>query len=73
MSRLEININKIKQNARTLKKEFAKKGITITAVIKGVAGSPEIANAIGMARYGVLSQTLDAISAVYTPMVANDA
>jgi predicted amino acid racemase len=46
MSRLEINISKIKHNARTLKKEFAKKGITITAVIKGVAGSPEIANAI---------------------------
>ncbi len=40
MSRLEININKIKHNARTLKKEFAKKGITITAVIKGGSGFP---------------------------------
>jgi len=46
MTRLEININKIKHNAKTLKEEFAKKGITITSVIKGVAGSPEIANAI---------------------------
>ncbi|HAJ94724.1 MAG TPA: alanine racemase, partial [Actinobacteria bacterium] len=46
MPRLEININKIKHNARTLKDRFAKKGITITSVIKGVAGSPEIANAI---------------------------
>jgi len=46
MPRLEININKIKHNAKTLKEEFAKKGITITPVLKGVAGSPEIANAI---------------------------
>jgi len=46
MPRLEININKIKHNARTLKERFAKKGITITSVIKGVAGSPEIANAM---------------------------
>lgn len=46
MPRLEININKIKHNAKTLKEEFAKKGITIAPVIKGVAGSPEIANAI---------------------------
>ena len=46
MRRLEINLNKIKHNAKTLKEEFAKKGITITSVIKGVAGSPEIANAI---------------------------
>lgn len=29
MSRLEININKIKHNAKTLKKEFAKKSIDI--------------------------------------------
>lgn len=46
MPRLEINIDKIKHNARTLKERFAEKGITITSVIKGVAGSPEIANAI---------------------------
>jgi len=46
MPRLEIDINKIKHNAKKLKAEFAKKGITITSVIKGVAGSPEIANAI---------------------------
>jgi len=29
MPRLEININKIKHNAKTLKEEFAKKGIDI--------------------------------------------
>jgi len=46
MPRLEINIDKIKHNARTLKERLAKKGITITSVIKGAAGSPEIANAI---------------------------
>ena len=32
--------------AKTLKEEFAKKGVSITAVIKGVTGSPEVANAI---------------------------
>ncbi len=46
MPRLEIDINKIKHNAATLKELFAKKGISVTAVIKGVTGSPEIANAI---------------------------
>jgi len=46
MPRLEININKIKHNAVVLKELFAQKGIIVTAVIKGVAGSPEIAHAI---------------------------
>jgi len=46
MPRLEKDINKIKHNAKTLKEEFAKKGISVTAVIKGVTGSPEVANAI---------------------------
>ena len=46
MPRLEIDINKIKHNATTLKELFAEKGISVTAVIKGVTGSPEIANAI---------------------------
>jgi len=46
MSRLEIDINKIKHNAKTLKELFAKKGISVTAVIKGVTGSHEVANAI---------------------------
>jgi len=46
MPRLEIDINKIKHNATTLKELFAKKGISVTAVIKGVTGSPEVANAI---------------------------
>ncbi len=46
MPRLEIDINKIKHNAKTLKELFAKKEISVTAVIKGVTGSPEVANAI---------------------------
>ncbi|MBC8487884.1 MAG: alanine/ornithine racemase family PLP-dependent enzyme [Bacteroidetes bacterium] len=46
MPTLEIDINKIKHNAKTLKELFAKKGISVTAVIKGVTGSPEVANAI---------------------------
>ena len=46
MPRLEIDINKIKHNAKTLKELFAKKEISVTAVIKGVTGSHEVANAI---------------------------
>ncbi len=46
MPRLEVDINKIKHNVKTLKDLFAKKGVSITAVIKGVAGFPEVANAI---------------------------
>ena len=46
MPRLEISLNKIKHNAKTLKKLFAKKGVSVTAVIKGVTGSPEVANAL---------------------------
>jgi predicted amino acid racemase len=46
MPTLEIDINKIKHNAKTLKELFAKKGVSVTAVIKGVTGSPEVANTI---------------------------
>jgi predicted amino acid racemase len=46
MPRLEIDINKIKHNTKILMELFAEKEISITAVIKGVAGSSEIANAI---------------------------
>jgi len=46
MPRLEIDINKIKHNAKIIKKLFEEKGISVTAVIKGVTGSPEVANAI---------------------------
>jgi predicted amino acid racemase len=46
MPRLEIDINKIKHNAKTLKELFAEKGISVTAVTKGVTGSTEVANAI---------------------------
>ncbi|NQT60694.1 MAG: alanine/ornithine racemase family PLP-dependent enzyme [Bacteroidetes bacterium] len=46
MPRLEIDINKIKHNAVVLNELFAQKGISVTAVIKGVTGSPEIAHAL---------------------------
>jgi ornithine racemase len=46
MPRLEIDLNKIKHNAKTLKDLFAEKDISVTVVIKGVTGSPEVANAI---------------------------
>ena len=46
MPRLEIDINKIKHNAKILKEVFAKNGVSVTVVIKGVTGSPEVANAI---------------------------
>jgi hypothetical protein len=42
-------------------------------VYKATATIPEITNAIGIAMYGVLSQTLDTTNAMYTPIVANDA
>ncbi len=38
-----------------------------------IATSPDITNAIGIEMYGVTSQTLVATSAMYTPIVANDA
>jgi len=41
--RLEINLAKIMHNARALTALFASKGVEITAVTKGVCGSPEVA------------------------------
>ncbi|MDF7823530.1 alanine/ornithine racemase family PLP-dependent enzyme [Pontiellaceae bacterium B12227] len=47
--RLEIDLEKIHFNARTLVKRLAPKGISVTAVMKATLGSPEIANAFLMA------------------------
>lgn len=44
--RIEINLAKIGHNAKTLKNFFGKKGIKVTAVVKGVAGNLPVANAL---------------------------
>lgn len=44
--RLEINLESIRHNARELKSLFKTKGISITAVAKGVSGSLEIIQAL---------------------------
>jgi len=44
--RLEINLEKIKHNARELQNLFSSKGISITAVTKGVLGSLDIVHAL---------------------------
>jgi predicted amino acid racemase len=44
--RLEIELYKIGQNARNLIALYGSKGITITAVTKGICGSPEVANVL---------------------------
>ena len=44
--RLEIDLGKIRFNARTLVKRLAAQGISVTAVMKATLGAPEIANAL---------------------------
>jgi predicted amino acid racemase len=44
--RLEIDVEKIAQNARRLRAVYGSKGIRITAVTKGVCGSPTVARAL---------------------------
>jgi predicted amino acid racemase len=44
--RLEIELDKIMHNARKLTALYGSKGICVTAVTKGVCGSPEIASAL---------------------------
>lgn len=44
--RLEIALDKIEHNARTLRKWYAGKGIQLTAVTKGVCGAPQVARAL---------------------------
>ncbi|MGM0446610.1 MAG: alanine racemase, partial [Bacillota bacterium] len=46
MPRVNINLDKIEQNARLLKKRCDKKGIDITGVVKGGAGDLRIVNAL---------------------------
>ncbi|MBN2005307.1 MAG: alanine/ornithine racemase family PLP-dependent enzyme [Anaerolineae bacterium] len=53
--RIEINLDKLVYNARTLMALYGSKGIDITAVTKGVCGSPRIASALmngGIASFG---------------------
>ncbi len=44
--RLEIDLDKIQHNARTLVDRLSGRGITVTAVMKASLGSPEIARAV---------------------------
>ena len=44
--RLEIDLNKIYHNARTLVDRLADRGISVTGVTKATLGSPEIASAL---------------------------
>lgn len=44
--RLEIDLDKIHHNARTLVERLAKRGISVTGVTKATLGSPEIAGAL---------------------------
>ncbi len=53
--RIEIDLDKLVHNARTLMALYGSKGIDVTAVTKGVCGSPRIASALmnsGMASFG---------------------
>jgi len=53
--RLEINLDKLEHNARTLVRRLKVRGINVTGVTKGVLGSPEIANVLlssGVRRIG---------------------
>ncbi len=49
--RLEIDLDKIHHNARSLVESLARRGISVTGVTKATLGSPEIAEA--MLRAGV--------------------
>ena len=51
--RLEIDLDKIQHNARTLVGLLAERGITVTGVTKATLGSPEVAAAL--LRAGVTS------------------
>lgn len=46
MPRLDIDLDKITHNARTLVERLAIRGISVTGVSKATLGSPEIANAL---------------------------
>ena len=44
--RIEINLDKIRHNAKILKELYGKKGIQITGVVKGVVASPKVAKVL---------------------------
>ncbi len=44
--RLEIDLNKIQHNTRTLVKRLGRRGISVTGVTKAVLGSPKLAGAL---------------------------
>ena len=44
--RLEIDLGKIGDNARTLRMLFGTRGVCVTAVTKGVLGSPAVAEVL---------------------------
>lgn len=56
LPRIEINLDKIKHNAKTIKNLCAQKGIQVTGVVKGVCANLEIVNAFieaGITNLGV--------------------
>lgn len=55
--RLEINLDKIEHNARTLVGRLAARGISVTGVTKATLGSPDIANALLRAGVGALGDS----------------
>ena len=44
--RIEIELDKLAHNARKLMESYGDKGISVTAITKGVCGSPEIASTL---------------------------
>ncbi len=55
--RLEIDLDKVSHNARTLVKRLAVRGITVTGVTKAALGSAEIANVFLQAGIGTLGDS----------------
>ena len=55
--RLEIDLDKIQHNARTLVERLAARGISVTGVTKAALGSPEIAGALLRAGVGSLGDS----------------
>jgi predicted amino acid racemase len=63
--RLEIDLEKIHHNARTLVDRLADRGISVTGVTKAALGSPEIANALLRAGVSLLGDSrIDNIAAM---------
>ena len=55
--RLEIDLDKITHNARTLVERLANRGIAVTGVTKATLGSVEIANALLQAGVSALGDS----------------